>query len=241
MSPSLSVIIPTLNEEHYLPRLLESLKKQTYTDFEIIVSDGNSHDQTASIARTYDCRVISQSQRSPAAQRNAGAHAARGTLLLFLDADTILPDTFIEKAMTEYFRKHLDVASFLYILDSPKPIYRLATAYTFIFVTLISHFYPITIGAGMMTTRSWFKKSGGFDELLFLGEDNDFVRKIVRQKGKYGFIRSTRMKVSARRYEKDGAWPSFFKLQYIVAYYMLYGNVRKPIVEYSYGSYTSRK
>ena len=85
----LSIVIPTFNEEKFLPHLLKSLKEQTFKDFEIIVADNNSTDATRSVAINVGAKVVKGGL--PARGRNNGAKVARGEWLLFLDADVILP------------------------------------------------------------------------------------------------------------------------------------------------------
>jgi len=87
----LSVIIPCLNEAHQIAELLESLQPLRSHGAEIIVVDGGSADATLAIARTRADRAIAAA-RGRAAQMNAGAAAATGDVLLFLHADTRLPD-----------------------------------------------------------------------------------------------------------------------------------------------------
>ena len=86
----LSIIIPTLNEEKYLPRLLESIRRQNFSDYEIIVSDGGSSDKTEEIAKSFKATFfVDSSIRHPSAQRNNGARISKGDTLLFLDADSV--------------------------------------------------------------------------------------------------------------------------------------------------------
>ncbi|MDI6642623.1 MAG: glycosyltransferase, partial [Candidatus Hodarchaeaceae archaeon] len=85
----ISVIIPTLNEGKYLDRTLLAIKGQRYGgEVEIIVSDSSSEDDTQEIARRYGAKVIASERRGPAAGRNRGAQAAKGDILVFIDADT---------------------------------------------------------------------------------------------------------------------------------------------------------
>ena len=115
-----SIIIITLNEEKYLPRLLDSLKQQTYKDFEIIVSDSNSNDKTVEIAKEYSKNFKEFSikklgiAKGPAYGRNQGAKLAKYENLLFLDADTILPSNFLEKMLKIKNKRNIDCASFYY-------------------------------------------------------------------------------------------------------------------------------
>ena len=107
----LSIIIPTLDEEKYLPILLSQIKKQSFSDYEIIVADGGSTDKTVEIAKSFDCKVTNGGL--PAKGRNEGAKIARGEIFLFLDSDNIyLPEKFLEKLIFEFEKRNLGVASF---------------------------------------------------------------------------------------------------------------------------------
>lgn len=91
----LSIIIPTLNEEENLPKLLQSIKKQKLNqELEIIVSDAGSQDKTREIAKSFGCIIVEGGLLSKG--RNNGAKEAKGDLLLFADADTVLPLNFLK-------------------------------------------------------------------------------------------------------------------------------------------------
>ena len=94
----LSIIIPTYNEEKYLPKLLESIRNQNFKDYEIIVADGNSEDNTRKIANKYKCKIINGG--SQANGINNGAKQAKYNNLLILDADASLPINFLNKNNT---------------------------------------------------------------------------------------------------------------------------------------------
>ena len=107
----LSIIIPTLNEEDYLPLLLESIKNQSLKDCQIIVADAGSSDTTLDIAKNNNCIIAPGGL--PARGRNNGAKIAKGELLFFLDADTVLPDdNFLKKSLSEFDARNLSIASF---------------------------------------------------------------------------------------------------------------------------------
>jgi glycosyltransferase involved in cell wall biosynthesis len=100
-TPRFSLVIPAHNEEGYLPRLLDSVDRArgAYAGgagaIEVIVADDASTDATADIASARGCRLVRVEARRIARARNAGARAARGAILAFVDADSqIHPETF---------------------------------------------------------------------------------------------------------------------------------------------------
>ncbi len=93
----ISVVIPAYNAETTLDRCLGSLKKQTLNPFQIILVDDCSTDRTASIASEAGIEILPMSRRGgPAIARNAGAERALGDIIVFLDADVIIPSDLIE-------------------------------------------------------------------------------------------------------------------------------------------------
>ncbi|MBV9618091.1 MAG: glycosyltransferase, partial [Verrucomicrobia bacterium] len=85
----ISFVVPAYNEELELPSTIESIRRAaTHRDYEIIVVDDASTDQTAQAVRIAGARLVSINRRQIAAARNAGAGAARGDILFFVDADT---------------------------------------------------------------------------------------------------------------------------------------------------------
>ncbi|MFI5454040.1 MAG: glycosyltransferase family 2 protein [Isosphaerales bacterium] len=101
---TISVIIPAFNEERYLPQTLEHLHRAEEhleavpdRDVEIIVVDNASSDRTAEIALAAGTRVIPVPEHNIARVRNAGAGAASGGLLIFLDADTLVPEILLSR------------------------------------------------------------------------------------------------------------------------------------------------
>jgi len=234
----LSIIIPTLNEEKFLPFLLKSIKGQDFKDYEIVVADAGSKDGTIEIAKNYRVSVVPGGL--PAKGRNEGAKIAKGNLFLFLDADVILPDGFLTRVLKEFGERKLDVASFGLDPQSKK------TSEKFLF----NFFYnwPIVIleriishgSQAILVKREFFEKVKGFDERIKFAEDHNFVRR-VRKIGKFGIIKSTKILSSLRRFEKDGWLLTYFR--YIIAeiYMVLIGDIKKDIVKYEFGRYPRQK
>jgi len=236
----LSIIIPALNEEEYLPILLESIKKQFFNDYEIILADAGSEDKTIEIAQKYGCKIITGGL--PAKGRNEGAKIARGDILFFLDADTVLPDNFFEKAINEFNIRELDLASFCLI---PLPKNRLTSFFLNIFynkpIILLEKVLPHA-ATGILVRKEIFEKTGGFDENVKLAEDHYFARHAVRVfRAKHGIIKSTKIFVSDRRFKTDG-WISIGFKYFLCELYMIFiGPVKTDIFKYKFNHYKSFK
>ena len=98
MSPLVSIIIPTKNSAEFLEECLESIKKQSYKDIEIIVVDNFSTDTTVEIAKKYTDKVFSQGpERST--QRNFGVRQAKGKFVLIIDSDMKLSENVIKSCV----------------------------------------------------------------------------------------------------------------------------------------------
>ncbi len=232
----LSIIIPALNEEKYLPRLLESIKKQRYKDYEVIVSDGNSKDKTREIAKKLGCKVIVSNKRSPAHQRNQGAKAAKGDILLFLDADSVLPDDFLPGTLDEFKTRKLSVAGFYVIMNSKDLSYRIITKVYNLVCFIVQKIKPVTIGACILVKKRYHDRIKGFDESIFIGEDHDYSERIAKI-GKLGLIKSNKILFSTRRFDKEGKIKMTIKLIYGSLYVIFKGPIKKKIVDYKFGDF----
>jgi len=230
----LSIIIPTLNEERYLPRLLESLKRQVLDNFEVIVSDAGSKDKTLEIAKGYGCFLTQGGL--PAVGKNNGAKVAQGEILVFIDADMCLGKDDLKKALVEFRKRNLDVASsLLQPLEKGgwrKIIFDLFYNYPIILLEKI-----LPHGAGfIMVKKSLFEKLNGFDEKILLEEDQDFIRRAAKL-GRFGILRSVKPFFSIRRFEKEG-WVRTY-LNYLICeiYSLIFGPDKKRIFRYDFDHY----
>ncbi len=232
----ISVIIPTLNEAAYLPRLLEALARQTRRPDEVIVADAGSADGTAEIARAWGARVVSGGR--PAAGRNAGARAARGTWLVFLDADVVPRPDFLEKAMGEIEARGLDVATCLMEPLSPRPTDRVFHEVANGYLLALQRVSPRAPGFCILIRRALHEAIGGFDETLALAEDHDYVRRASRR-GRFGVLTAVRIPVSTRRVEEEGVLPLLLKYLWAEAHVWAGRPIRSLPFAYAFGHHRS--
>lgn len=210
--PTFSIIIPTLNEEKFLPVLLDSLTQQTYRDFEVIISDGNSVDKTVAAAKHFTKRLPSlQILRHKRAglpwQRNRGAEIANGEYLLFIDADTVLLPYALERLRILIRGSSLQVDHFTpwYALDGNSPQDALLTLV--INATMeggIITKRPAALGPFSGFSRSAFDAVHGYDEELEWGEDGDISRRAYEAGFHLVIFRETLAVYSLRRFRKQG-------------------------------------
>ena len=224
----LSIIIPTLNEEKYLPLLLDSIKKQDFKDYEIIISDAGSEDKTIEIAKKYNCKIVKGGL--PAKGRNAGSKIAKGDALLFLDADVILPEFFLTKAMGELENKNLGIAGFPVLPSDGKLID--------VFSFLTQKLLPYTAVA-ILSKSSVHKTIGGFDEKIVFLEDYSYGKAASRI-SKYKFVKELPVYTSARRFEKDGRFKVYFKYVLAQVYMLFFGSIKSDIFKYKFGHYQNK-
>jgi len=230
----LSVIIPTLNEEKYLSLLLDSIGRQNFKDLEIIVADAGSKDKTVEITKSFGCSIIKGGL--PAKGRNEGAKVAKGNLFLFLDADTILPENFFEKALAEFKKRNLDIVSFC-LEPKTKSNFK-----KFLFIFFYN--WPILIlekilahGAqAILVKKEIFGKVGGFDEGVKFAEDHSFMRK-AKKFGNFGILRKVRVFSSLRRFEREGFIKTYLKYLLAEIYMIFFGDIKKDIFKYKFGNF----
>src|SRR6266487_4663432 len=180
----ISFIVPAYNEELELSSTLAAIRAATSglsQPFEFIVVDDASTDATPEIAEQAGARVVSINRRQIAAARNAGARAARGEYLFFVDADTRINRTHVTEAVAALGAGYAG-GSARGVMDGFIPLWSRILLHAF--CTL---YFGLNLGAGafLFTTRRNFETTGGFDEQYFAGEEVYFslaLRKLGRFK-----------------------------------------------------------
>ncbi len=199
----ISVIVPVLNEEKTIASTLEVLRPLATE--EVIVVDGGSSDRTLEIAAQTEAVVLSSS-RGRAEQMNQGARVAKGNVLLFLHADTLLPSSAMGDILAALKDPRCVGGRFDVRLDRRGWIFTLIGA----LINMRSRLTSVATGdQAIFVRRKVFEEVGGFPEIPLM-EDIAFSR-ALKIKGRMACLRS-QVVTSARRWEKEGVWRTILKM-----------------------------
>ncbi len=209
-----SIVIPTLNEEKLLPNLITQLSnhvlKEKY-DYEIIISDGGSNDKTIEEALIQSDVIkvyIDDERQNIAKGRNAGAHYAKGEILVFLNGDVILPGT---EEFFSYLENNFTDTNYAAMTCKVKVFKDEEKISDILFHSVYNtYFYLLNLfGVGMgrgecqIIKKKYFELVKGNNEELDAGEDFDLFKRI-RKHGKILFAKDLCIYESPRRYRKLG-------------------------------------
>ncbi len=209
--PKISVIIPVYNEESYVSDLINSIRQQTYKDYEIIAAD-SSTDNTPKILKKFHVKLIKIPKTNVSAARNAGIKKAKGEILALIDADYILQRGLFESVVKCFDNPKnkktvcVEPRPKLSLKDLKKrDIIRFKLLNEFIyFYKRISFFTWVPAAYGCDFCRAdAVKKAGLFNEEIDVAEDKEFFSRLRRQ-GKFKMIKD-HIRMSYRRHSKEGA------------------------------------
>ena len=183
-SPKISVVVPAYNEEDFLENTLKSLLNQTYKDFEMIVVDNNSTDKTVEVARKFGAKVIHEKRKGVAWARQSGFKQAKGEIIATTDADTVVPENWVETMLAGYENKNTVAFGGLNRLYSGPVTARSASRYLstsfWVIDKILSSGWNL-LGSNMSVKKDAFEAIGGFRTDLKLGEDVDLSQRIKAQ------------------------------------------------------------
>jgi len=212
-----SIVIPTLNEERFLPLLLRDLEKQTYSDFEVIVVDAHSKDKTREKAERFrekfkNLKIIDSPKKNVCFQRNFGAKNSLSDWLIFMDADNRIPPYFLQgiKFQLELYKP--DILTTWIEPDTrnskDKAISTLVNLYIELQKTTKK---PSVLESLICIKKKAFERLKGFDEKRHWGEGGDLLERAVKARMKYCVAKNPRYKYSFRRLRKEGTLKLFRK------------------------------
>lgn len=201
-----TVVVPTLNEEKRIEGCLRAIKAQNFSGrFEIIVSDGMSEDKTVEVARRYADKVVQETVRSIAAERQRGALNASGKIIAFTDADSFAEAGWLGEICKCFADEKVAGAYGPVFYHDGSWLERKATEiiiplYLRVMAALGMH---SPIGSNLAIRKSVFEKTGGFNIYMKTSEDLDLGKKI-RKEGTFAYAPKAIVRVSCRRVKKWG-------------------------------------
>lgn len=221
----ISIIIPVLNEENSLPKLIDYLleiKNPAFTN-EIIVVDGGSADKTLEILNSYSEIIILKSQKNRAIQMNFGAKQATSDILYFLHCDSFPPKNFDLEIVNQVQKGNVS-GCFKMKFDNNHIILRISQWFTKF------NFQAVRGGdQSLFVERKLFEKLNGFNKNLIIYEDNELISRLYKN-SKFVVIQKT-ITTSARKYSKNGVWKLQFHFLMIHFKYWL-GQSQEKLIEY---------
>ena len=198
--PSVAIVIPAWNEEAVIGQTVGQLRTivaEVGVPCEIVVVDDASTDRTAELAIAAGARVVRVEKRQIAAVRNAGAAATTAPWLVFVDADTWVPETVLRHALLELGSGAVGGGSRVAFDGRGHPI---AEGFFEAFKVL---WYAQELAAGcfLFARRDAFEAVGGFDERWFAGEEY-WLSRALKERGRFAFLREE--VVSSARKQRAG-------------------------------------
>lgn len=199
----ISVIIPTLNEEENIGRLLQFFDEHPRkSELEIIVVDGGSKDQTCSIAQSYPCHLLRSAKQSRASQMNLGATHAKGDVLYFVHADTLPPGSFVDDIYSAHLTGYKIGCYRFKFRNKPTPLLHIND-----FFTRLPFMWCRGGDQTLFVDNGLFSSLGGFNEDFVIMEDYELLER-TKKYSKF-IIMPKSVEVSSRKYEHN----SYMKVQ----------------------------
>ena len=199
----ISIIVPTLNEEKYLPTLLKSLRNQTRQDFELIGVDSYSDDSTVDLLKEFGARVIYVKRGNIGLARNTGAKAARGSIIVHVSADAYYPPYWLE-ALVRPIEESRAKATFgsIYVQDA-NLLERIGGVLLNKIIVPALQFTPLVwcSADNLAFDKAFYERIGGINEHLHTGEDLEVVKR-AKKYGKVLYVERARAYTSPRRIRK---------------------------------------
>ncbi len=223
----ISVIIPAYNEESCLAHCIESVRSQNHPA-EIIVTDGGSEDSTRTMARNLSAKVIEIGERNLGKQLNRAAAIAKGEILLFLHADSLLTSGIFEQIEASLNQKEYIGGAFRVKLTGKRGFYRYLEAGGDLYCQLTKTYFGDRC---VFIRASVFKQMEGFREMVIMA-DVEFSRRMNRL-GKTVFLPGPIIS-SSRKFDKEGSMNTLLKISWALLAYRL-GYTPEKIREKYYG------
>jgi glycosyltransferase involved in cell wall biosynthesis len=207
-----TVVIPAFNEETCLPATLAAVARSATAirdqlAVDVIVVDNNSTDRTAEVALRHGARIVKEPEHNIGKVRNTGARAAAGDALVFLDADTLIPETLLT-AIDRALKNEACIGGAVAV--GYAPLERRWMRWYLAGWAFWGRLFNMKQGAAQFCRTSAFEAVGGYDETIYMGEDIHFYWRLARYARRHGlvvtFIDSPAVTTSSRRFDRMSLW-----------------------------------
>ncbi len=213
--PSVSVIIPALNEEKNIGNSLSALLAEDYPAFEIIVVDNGSSDRTSDIASKFDgVKVLREDRKGTMWACEKGRSVASGEIIVRMDADCVPEKDWLMNGVRHFKNPRVLAVSGPYDYFDYSPLFRIVSSFVQVYpYWLASNTLQmfgksgVVIGGNSFMRSSTLKEVGGFDTRIeFYGDDTDIAKKFSAL-GRVVYDRHLTLSSSARRFKAHGIFP----------------------------------
>lgn len=233
LHPKVSVVIPAHNEEKFIANCIYSIKNQnTSYKYDIYVIDNASIDKTARIARNLGAKVITEPVKGLSHARQEGLENIEADIIIYVDADTLLPEHWIEKVIS-YLERNPDVVavssnyryydgdiSFKFLMS----LEQLILSSVLLYMLRMTNQPDPLVGTAFAVRTSALHATGGFNHKFpFYGEDVALAFQLIT-KGKVHFLKKLFIKTSARRFKRLGMIRINY-IYFVMSYFLASGKI----------------
>lgn len=245
--PFFSVIIPSLNEERYINKILKSLENQTFREFEVILVDGKSDDKTVAIFKKYEekfpsGKILISDKRNVSYQRNRGAKYANGKYVVFLDADVDISITFLEEIHLSAIKKKFKLATTYILPDSQKQTDLLLVELSNMGQEMAKIINKPFLGEyNAIVEREAFLKLKGFREDVTMSEGHDLAIRALKNNIETVILAEPKVILSLRRFRSEGTLSVLRRISKSFIYTLVKGPITHKMFEYNMGGQAHNK
>ncbi len=228
-SPKISVVIPAYNEEKLIEKTLQSLSRQTFKNFEIIVVDNNSTDKTAAIAKKFGATVIREKKQGAVFAYNTGMQHSSGKIIAVTDADSRPDPYWLEKILNIFQNNKIIALTGSVRIDNNSPLIRLIIERMYI-AFIRGHFLlrkPHLSGFNFAVRREFFDKIGGLNTAYRMSPEVN-LGLCLQPLGEIIFAKDVIVTTSTRRW-KNGLIKTLF--EYMIGYFYTVWLRRPPPIK----------
>jgi len=204
--PKISVIVPAFNEEQRIRLCLNSIFEQTIApkDYEVIVVDNNSTDKTAKIVREQfpQVRLIAEKKQGVVFARMAGIKKARGKIIAFTDADSVVSPYWLKNLFQAYEDPNIVAVGGLSNLEPKNNLVKLVEPV----LNAVSPALKLMSGCDLSFRKDAYKKAGGFSPKINFNEDF-YISLKIKKTGKVLILKNRGVSTSSRRYTPKDFFP----------------------------------